>query len=65
MAIFWAAAFSVWATCAGVGGVLVATFAVEFSEDVVITPIRTAMSSVLVHGLVGNYQNCRKAPRSL
>jgi hypothetical protein len=71
MAIFSAAAFSVLAICAGVGSIAVnadvgvAALAGEFGEDVVITPIRTAMSSVLVHGLVGNYQNCRKAPRSL
>ena len=67
MAIFSAAAFSVLAICAGVGsiavnadagfGVVAFAFAGEFGEDVVITPIRTAMSAVLVYGLVGNYQN--------
>jgi len=79
MAIFSAAAFSALATCAGVGSVAVGAdvgievgavavvfaLAGELGEDVVITPIRTAMSAVLAHGLVGNYQNCRKPARSL
>ena len=79
MAIFSAAAFSALAICAGVGSVVVCAdvgievgavavvfaFAGEFGEDVVITPIRTAMSAVLMRGLVGNYQNCRKPARSL
>ena len=71
MAIFSAAAFSVLAICSGVGsvavdaGVGVAAFAGELGEDVVITPIRTAMSAVLLRRLVGNYQNCRKAARAL
>ena len=67
MAIFWAAAFSAMAICAGVGSVTVAlgAFAGGFGEDVVIGSIRTAMSAVLVRGLVGNYQNCQKPARSL
>ena len=71
MAIFSAAAFAALATCSGVGSVAVdadvgvAAFAGEFGEDMVITPIRTAMSAVLLRRLVGNYQNCQKAARSL
>jgi hypothetical protein len=71
MAIFSAAAFSVLAICAGVGSIAVnadvgvAVLAGEFDEDVVITSIRTAMSAVLMRGLVGNYQNSRKPARSL
>lgn len=65
MAIFWAATCSAEASVAVDAGVGVAAFAGEFGEDVVITPIRTAMSAVLMHRLVGNYQNCQKAARSL
>ena len=67
MAIFSAAAFSVLAICSGVGSVAVAVGALagDFGENVVIAPIRTAMSAVLLRRLVGNYQNCRKAARSL
>jgi hypothetical protein len=45
--------------------VAVGALAGEFGENVVIAPIRTAMSAVLLRRLVGNYQNCRKAARSL